>query len=74
MTATATFLDVLDFEKVRRLRIRRKLSMSQAAAAAGLRGRQRWYQIESGKQANLTIDTLNKVAAALGVRGKDLLK
>ena len=70
----ADIVPVLDTAKMKALRIKRGLSMEQAAAAAGLRGRQRWYEIESGRQTNLTLDTLNRIAAALGVRAKDLLK
>nr|MBA2632940.1 helix-turn-helix transcriptional regulator [Chloroflexota bacterium] len=73
MPAPVTFPGVLDIEKVRELRLKRGLSQAEAAAAAGLAGRQRWYEIESGTKSNITIDTLNRVAAALGVKARDLL-
>jgi transcriptional regulator with XRE-family HTH domain len=39
-----------------------------------LTNRQYWNAVESGLRSNLTIETLEKVATALGVRAKDLLK
>ena len=53
---------------------KRGLSMDTAAQNAQLANRQRWYIIESGRKTNITIDTLNRIAAALGVKAKDLLK
>lgn len=74
MTLTDTNVNVLNTEKMKSLRIKRGLTMTEAATAAGLGNRQRWYEIESGRQTNVTIDTLNRIAAALGVSAKDLLK
>lgn len=65
---------MLDTEKVRQLREKRGLTQEDAAKAAGLANRQQWYLIESGQRANITLETLDKMAAALGVKGKDLLK
>ena len=72
--STVKLLVVLDTAKVRELRLKRGLSMVQAAADAGFNNRQRWYAIESGRKENITLETLNSIAAALGVRAKDLLK
>ena len=74
MPAVTKFRVVLDTEKMRALRLKRGLSMDDAAHAAGFADRQRWYTIESGRNANVTIDTLNRIAAALNVKAKDLLK
>jgi DNA-binding XRE family transcriptional regulator len=64
----------IDTAKIKRLRETLDLSMEEAAKRAGLPGRQRWYHIESGKLTNITIETLERVAKALGVKAKDLLK
>ena len=64
----------LDFEKLKTLRDRRGLTQEEAATLAGLSGRQRWNDIESGRKANVTIETLEAVAKALGVKSRDLLK
>ncbi len=74
MMTMETCCDVLDTAKVRRLREKKGMSQTQAAIAAGFNTRQRWYEVESGHKPNVTIDTLNRIAAALGVRAKDLLK
>jgi transcriptional regulator with XRE-family HTH domain len=64
----------LDLDKLKSLRIQQSLSFEQAAKAAGFANRQRWYEIESGTKMNITLDTLDKLAHALGVKAKDLLK
>lgn len=64
----------LDVEKIRKLREKAGLSQSAAADRAGLKTRQRWHQIESGAIANIELDTLERVAKAVGVKAKDLLK
>ena len=74
MTMTDTNSELLNTEKMKKLRLKRGLTMTEAAVAAGLGNRQRWYEIESGRLTNVTIDTLNKIAAALGVSAKELLK
>ena len=65
---------MFDHEKMRRLREKLELTQEQAAAKAGLTSRQQWNDIESGRRASITITTLEKIAAALGVKAKDLLK
>jgi transcriptional regulator with XRE-family HTH domain len=53
------------------------MTMDDAAAAAGFKGkarRQVWYQIESGTRTNITLDTLARIAKALKVSPCDLLK
>lgn len=64
----------VDTEAIRTLREKRGMTLEQAAQAAGLSNRQHWHQIENGSKPNLTVATLEKIAAALGVKAKDLLK
>jgi transcriptional regulator with XRE-family HTH domain len=64
----------LDNEKVRELREKMALTLQQAADKAGFANRQQWHQVETGAKANITLDTLDRIAAALGVKAKDLLK
>jgi transcriptional regulator with XRE-family HTH domain len=64
----------LDTEKIRSLREKRGLTQEAAAELAGLKNRQYWNNIETGQRVNVTIDTLEKVAKALGCKAKDLLK
>ena len=49
------------------------MTLDEAAIAAGLKSRQAWHNVESGKQIP-RLDTLERIAAALGVKAKDLLK
>ena len=77
MTASgAKFRIVLDTDKMKELREKLGLSMDEAARRAGFTSRQRWYEIEAGRgsRTNIKLDTLNRIAAALGVKAKDLLK
>ena len=64
----------LDHVKIRELRERKKMSQQEAADAAGLGTRQRWNEIETGRRTNIELATLERIAAALGVKSKDLLK
>ncbi len=64
----------LDAKKIRELRLALKLTQAEAAARAKLPGLQVWSDIEKGRRSNLTIGTLERIAAALGVKAKDLLK
>jgi transcriptional regulator with XRE-family HTH domain len=74
MAKKPTIKVMLDTEKIRQLRESKDLTMEQAASAAGLASRQRWFQIESGAQTNIELSTLNSLATALGVNAKELLK
>ena len=70
---------MLDTAKLKRLREKKGMTQGQAGTAAELSrsdafARQRWNAIESGREANLTLDTLGRVAKALGVKAKDLLE
>jgi DNA-binding Xre family transcriptional regulator len=72
-TYAYTWLTMLDLDKLQKLRDKRGFTQQQAAEAAGMTVA-RWNDIESGRRANVTIDTLNRIAAALGVKARDLLK
>lgn len=64
----------LDVAKIKSLRLARGWTMDEAARRSGLGTKQRWYELESGKRPNIGIQTLERVAAALGVKVSDLLK
>ena len=64
----------LDTTKIREKRERLGLTQDAAAKLAGLVRAQAWNDIENGRRANLTIETLERVAKALGVKARDLLK
>jgi transcriptional regulator with XRE-family HTH domain len=65
----------LDRDKMKRRREELNLTMERAAQRAGLRGGAgRWNDIESGRHANITLETLDKIAKALSVDARDLLK
>ena len=64
---------MLDTAKVKALREKRGLTQEEAARRAGLPGRARWNDIESGRKANVTIQTLDAIAEALGVQPAELL-
>lgn len=65
----------LDKEKIKALREKLGLTFDQAAKKGGLSGGAGdWWRIEAGKRKNLTLETLDRIAHALGVQAKDLLK
>lgn len=64
----------LDTDKIRRLREALDLTQEVCAARAGLSSRQKWNDIENGRRLNLSLETLDRIAAALGVKAKELLK
>ncbi len=68
---TGTLLDVA---KIKDRREKLGLSMAQAAAKAGLSGPQQWFDIETGRRDSITLRTLAKVAAALQMSARSLLK
>jgi transcriptional regulator with XRE-family HTH domain len=65
---------MLDTRKLRQLRGRLGITQEQAAKKAGLRSRQHWNKIEAGRAGSITLDTLGRVAKALGVKATDLLR
>jgi transcriptional regulator with XRE-family HTH domain len=64
----------LDFERIKELREGRGLTQEEAAKLAGLGTRQRWNDLEAGRRLNIELDTLERIAKALGVKARDLLK
>lgn len=62
----------LDRQKMKALRDAAELTQAQAAAAAGMT-LTRWNDIESGGRDNVTLDTLGRIADALGCNSQDLL-
>ena len=64
----------LDRSRIRQLRLKLGLSQDEAAQLAGLSGRQQWNNIETGDRPNPSIETVEKIAKALGVKVDDLLK
>ncbi|HEV2293568.1 MAG TPA: helix-turn-helix transcriptional regulator [Tepidisphaeraceae bacterium] len=65
---------MLDTQKMEARRKSLRLSQEEAAARAGLAGRQAWNNIASGRKSNVTLDTLNKIAGALDCDPRDLIK
>ena len=65
---------LLDVAKVKSLREGLELSQGDAAVRAGFKGRQAWNNIESGRQATVSLATLAKLALVLKVQARDLLK
>jgi transcriptional regulator with XRE-family HTH domain len=64
----------LDTDKIKYLREKLGLTQEQAAERAGFKTRQAWNNIESGRQASISLATLEKIASALGTTAKKLLK
>ena len=65
---------MVDFERIRKLRERAGLSKSRMAQKAGFATTQQWHAIEVGRRPDLRISTIDRIAAALGVKARDLLK
>lgn len=65
-----------DAAKIRAVRERRKLTQADAAAKAGM-SQQQWANVEGGHtggKRGISLATLDKIANALGVKARDLLK
>lgn len=62
----------LDIAKVKQRRLELKLSLADAARAAGLNSRQHWYKIENG-DSDVKLSVLEAIARVLQVRVVDLL-
>lgn len=64
---------MLDVPKMKKLRAKLGLTQAQAASAAGFGSKQAWNNIESGRQTNVTLQTLEAVAKVLKCKPRDLL-
>lgn len=63
----------VDFAKIERLRIRAALTQSEAGARVGM-SRQEWNNLIKGRYPRMSVVTLERIAAALGVTAAELLK
>ena len=63
----------IDAEKVRALREKRGLTQRQLADAADV-WQPRIAELETGKPVSITVETLERIAKALGVKPARLLK
>jgi transcriptional regulator with XRE-family HTH domain len=64
---------MLDLHKLRARREELGLTQEQAAKAAGMSSRQAWNNVESGRQSP-TLETLDRIAKALKMKARDLVK
>lgn len=67
---------MIDCPNIKAKRTKLGLSLADAAIAAGWTktGRGRWGDIETGRRANVTVQTLADMAIALGCEARDLLR
>lgn len=64
----------IDIKKIKLLREALGMTQQEAATKSGLKSRQHWNNVEAGQRTNLTIDSLEKIAKALGVKAFELMK
>ena len=64
---------VVDHEKIRRLREEMVLTLDEAARAAGMGSRVRWWELERGRIRDPRVSTLQLVARVLDVAVDELL-
>jgi transcriptional regulator with XRE-family HTH domain len=64
----------IDTAKIKALREKLGLSQEQAAQRAKIGARQAWNHIEVGRRSDLRVSQLERIAAVLGVKARDLLK
>jgi transcriptional regulator with XRE-family HTH domain len=74
LLATLDFapMQVFDHKRMRELREAADLTQAQASARAKM-SVSRWSDIESGARTNVTVETMGRVAKALGCNARDLL-
>ena len=65
---------MLDTKKIKKLRRSLGLTQQEAADGAQIKSRQRWNEIESGTNTNVTLETLGRIAKALKCKPIDLIK
>jgi len=63
----------VSFDGIRMRRQRRKLSLTEAAKAAGWTP-QKWANLEAGRRPDPRVSTVETVAKVLGCKVDDLLK
>lgn len=64
----------LDLTRMKERRKELGLNQTEAATAAGIGGGAAgWSDIETGRKKNVTLDTLDKIAAALQCDARDLI-
>jgi transcriptional regulator with XRE-family HTH domain len=63
-----------DRERMRQLRDAKGWSQTEAGAVAGFTGASQWSDIETGRKKNPTLDTISRIAEALGVDARTLIK
>lgn len=66
----------MNHQKIKTLRESRGLTQKQAADAAGMSDGRHWSNIERGSQKSksISVDLLERIAKALGVKAAELLK
>lgn len=67
-------LNMLRRDEIKRRRELLGLTLDEAAKRAGFEHRQRWYAIEVGDRDNISVQTLEAIASALGCSLDDLVK
>jgi transcriptional regulator with XRE-family HTH domain len=66
---------MLDHAKIKRLRLKQGLSQGDAAKLAGFKTRQQWSNVERNATGySVSMATLERMAKALGVKARELLK
>jgi transcriptional regulator with XRE-family HTH domain len=74
MTTAVLEVVPLDYAKIKRLREQLGMTQEEAAQRAGLGNRQAWNHFETGRRPDIRLTQLERIAAALGVKARDLLK
>ncbi len=65
---------MLDIDKMELIRKEHGLTQEAAAKRARMRGKQVWNDIVQGRRKNVTMETLDNIAVALGVNARELIK
>ena len=72
LTLESPDMQTLDVAKMKELRDALGLTQTEAAARINMPV-SRWCDIESGERINVTVETLGRIAQALGCDARDLL-
>jgi transcriptional regulator with XRE-family HTH domain len=59
-------------EKLKRARLEKGMTQAEVAKKAGI-GTNRYAVVERGEAENITINKLEKIVKALGIKGSDIL-